>query len=266
MSDLRRLAAMLVCIILLCGCLSSCITSTPDNTDKNNGQDSTDTLPSDKYLATVRVEYLSEDEKLRDAIGAIGTPTTTVEVDGDNIKLLTIASTDDISITKEYVYIDGIVYHGKNVVVADMRVTTLERATMSADDKASLISKAGPGASIETKDFLNINRSSADGITTYSCTEIKAESKESLRKILSSSFSGLDATVRIADVSFRLDKKDGRNHSSLLSCKLTVTMDDVDYDLTMNLYYDYDYDAQLDICVPQDNDRYTEVSIDEILG
>ncbi len=263
MSFIKKLTAFLICMTVLCGCLVSCVN--PDSGD-NSGNDDQTPLQSDRYVATVKIKYATNDNKMKAAIDALGTPTTTLTVDGDDLKLVTSATLDDISTSNEYIYVGGVLYQTKSLTVSDKSVTVLESAAMSQDQLSSLISKAGPGAGIGIGDFLDFEINTYGDITEYNCGDMLDDSKESLRKIVAKGFDGIGAIVRIDSASYKLEIKNGRNHSSILSCDIIVTLDGVDHEITMHLYYDYDYDADVSISAPDNADEYTEVSVDKIIG
>ena len=72
MSIIRKITALLLFVMMICGCLASCVG--PD--DKGQGTPD-EALPSDKYTANLRVVYATDDAKMKDAVSAIGTPTVT---------------------------------------------------------------------------------------------------------------------------------------------------------------------------------------------
>ena len=257
MSTINKLIALLACVTLILGCLVSCLGDTPDV----GGEEP----QSDKYVANIRIKYATNDAKMKAAIDALST-TSTLTVVGETLKLVTTASVDDISAQNEYIYIDEVLYQSRSVKISDKSVTVLERATIGAEQRDSLISKAGPGAGISIGDFLNFEINTYDDITEYVCSDMLDDSKESLRQIIAESFEGMGAIVMIDSASYRVEIKNDRNQSSVLSCNLVINMDGVDYEVTMHLYYDYDYDAEISISVPENADAYTEVSADEIIG
>ena len=260
MTVIKKLTALIICITSLCGCLISCV-------DPNNTGDGDQTpLQSDRYVANISIRYATNDAKMKGTIDAIGTPTSTLTVDGDDLKIVTTAELKDISTSNEYIYVDGVLYQAKSLNVSDKSVTLLERATVGEDQRDSLISKAGPGAAIGIGDFLNFEINTYGDITEYNCNEMLEDSKESLRQIISKSFDGFGAIVVIQSAVYKLEIKNDRNHSSVLSCNLVITMDGVDYEVTMHLYYDYNYDAEVSITAPENADAYTEVSSDDIIG
>ena len=261
MSVTKRFWALLICISLLCGCLISCVNPNPDENAGNTDQP----LQSDRYIAKISIKYATVDSKMKAAIDALNT-TSTLTVDGESVKVITSAALNDISTVDEYIYLDGVVYQTMSLTVGDKSVTTLERASMSAEQSDELISKAGPGAGISIGDFLNVDINTYGEIIEYSCSNMLEDSKESLRQIFAKSFDSVGAIVIIDSATYKLEVKDDRNHSSILSCKLVVTMDGVDYEVTMHLSYSYDYDAEISVTAPENKDAYTEVSFDEIIG
>ena len=248
----KRLTALFLLVMVLCGCLASCI-------NPNQGGNS----QTDKYVASIRIKYATNDDKMKAAVDAIGAPTAALSVVGEDIRLVTNAAVNSVSVSNEYIYIGGTLYNEKSVTVGDKSITERKCATMNQDQRASLISKAGPGADIGIDDFLSQDKTSSGNLETYVCTDITDESRESLCAVFSEQFGGLNAIVRISDVSYQLEIIDGRNNSSVLSCNFVITMDGVDHEVTMHLYYDYDYDAKIDISAPQD--AFIETSIDEII-
>ena len=256
MGTSKRLTAFLICIVLLAASLISCV-----NQDQGGNTD----LQTDKYIASVRIKYATNDAKMKAAVDALNATASTLKVDGDDVSIVTSASVNGISNTNEYTYVGGVLYQAKSLAVSDKTITVKERAAMTADQRSSLISKAGPGAGIGIGDFLDIEMNTYNNSDEYVCSNMLDESKESLRKIIAKSFEGV-GTVAIEDASYRLEMKGERNISSVLSCDLVINMDGVDYKVTMHLYYEYDYDAEFSILSPENADSYTEVSVDGIIG
>lgn len=262
MSMIRKITALLLLVMMICGCLASCVG--PD--DKGQGTPD-EALPSDKYTANLRVVYATDDAKMKDAVSAIGTPTVTLRVDGDDVQINTNARYDGISVSREYILVGGVLYSSSSLTLGDKTVSEQKRAAMSEAEKSSLLDKAGPGANVGLGDFLSQSRIGSDLNCSYTCEDMTDESRDSLRDIVAKSFEGFGAVVTLESATYQLEVKDGRNHSSILSCNFTVNMDGMDYSLTMHLYADYDYDSEFTISVPQGaEDIYTEVSLHDVLG
>ena len=81
MSMIKKLTALLL-LVMICGCLASCV-----GPDDGQGNIQGEPLPSDKYTAAIRVVYATDDGKMKDAVSAIGTPTVTLFVDGEDGKM-----------------------------------------------------------------------------------------------------------------------------------------------------------------------------------
>ncbi len=264
MSALKKLTALIICIAMLCICLVSCDEILGNN--QGNNQNGDVELQSDNYVASIRIKYATNDDKMKAAIDAMGTPDTTLTVMGDELKLESEATLNSISVDNEYVYIGGVLYHTNTVTVADKGITSLKKAEMDESKIDSLISKAGAGATIDLGDFITHEMTTSGDITTFTCTEMDEESKASLTEIFASKFNGLGAIVRLESVSYILDVKNDRNQSSTLSCDFVIDLDGETYELTMHLYCDYNYDAEVSITAPDNADAYTDATVDEILG
>lgn len=264
MNSLRKLIALIICVVMLCSCLVACDEILGNN--HGNGQGGDVELQSDNYVASIRIKYATNDDKMKSAVDAMGTPDTTLTVVGDNLKLESKATLNSISVDNEYVYVDGVLYYANTLKVADNSITSLKKAEIDETKINSLISKAGAGANIGIGDFISHKMSTSGDVTTFTCTEMDEEAKASLADIFASKFDGLGANVRLEDVSYILEVKNDRNQSSTLSCNFVIDMDGESYEITMHLYCDYDYDAEISITAPDNADAYTDATVDEILG
>lgn len=260
MSMIKKLTALLL-LVMICGCLASCV-----GPDDGQGNIPDEPLPSDKYTAAIRVVYATDDGKMKDAVSAIGTPTVTLFVDGEDIRIVTNAAYDNISVSNEYVLVGDSLFASRVLTVGDKTVSEYKHTTVNEAGRDSLLAKAGPGADIGVGDFLSPSRIGSGLNYSYTCEDMTDESRESLQNIVANSFDGFGAVVTLESAVYQLEVKDGRNHSSILSCNFTVNMDGVDYSLTMHLYADYAYDGEFTISEPAGQDTYTETSIDDILG
>lgn len=296
MSALKKLIALIVCIVMICMCLVSCDEilgniQGNDNTDnsqsgndqtgddQNNNQGNNQTgnnnqgnnnqgdveLQSDYYVANITVSYTTNDDKMKAAVEAMNTETS-LTVMADDLKLVSNVVLNNASVSDEYTYYKGMLYHSNTVKVGDMSLSSYKKATMSDDQRDNLLSKMGAGASVGIGDFAKHDMGRAEGVTTYTCTEMKDDAKNSLTEILASNFDGIGATVEIDSANFVLEVKNGRDQKSTLSCDLVITMDGATYEVTMNLECVYNYSAVTVIMTPTNLDKYIDSTVDEILG
>ena len=251
---MTRLTALVCCLVMLCLCFASCVT--PGGTDQ---------LQTDRYVATVTTKLATNDAKMKDVVLAAGAPVTTVRVDGDNLKIASEAKINDISMNNGYVYVDGVLYHSKQIAVSDKSVSSYTKADMSADQSKTLISSVGSGADISRSDFAAMDKITSGNTESYSCSMITDEARLSLCSVFADKLAISSASVTLEDVTYSEDYTDGRISSSVLSCNFIINMDGVEYSVTMHTYYSYDYNAEVSISAPADADKYNKVSIDEIL-
>lgn len=263
MSALKKLIALIVCIAMLCICLVSCDQILGNNQGNNQGGDVE--LQSDNYVESIRIKYATNDDKMKAAIDALGTPETTLTVMGDDLKLVSNATVGNISVSNEYIYIGGTLYHSTTAQITDANVSSFEKAAMDLTQRDQLVSKAGAGASIGISDFLDQQMSKSGNLTIYTCDGITDEARDSLQAIVASKFDGLGANVRLDSASYILEVKDGRNNASTLSCNFVIDMNGESYEITMHLQCEFNYDAEVSITAPDDTDKYTDTSVDEIL-
>lgn len=258
MNLIKRTAALLICIVLTLGCLASCV--------NKGGGGTGEEIRLDKYAARISIKYATNDNKMKEAVDNFATPDAFLRVDGDNLVISTSAKVDGISVSNEYTYFEEILYLEQSVTVGDKSVSSYEKSAMSGEDKDKLISKAGVGADIGIGDFVDCEITNSGSAVVYSCANMNAESKESLCKIISAGFASMNATVNIDSATYYLEAEGERNLKSILSCNFIITLEGVDYELTMHLYYDYDYQADFDISAPDNNHVYEDVSVEDIIG
>lgn len=269
MSTINKLTALLICLVILCGFVVSCTTEQPDNgsvgEQPDNNTDDDINFPTDEYVATVTVTFNSDDAKMKDAIGAMGETVYTVTADEANLQIVSNAAVGDISIDETYTYLESTLYKKTTLGVGDKSASSYEKATMSEADRNNLLDKIGPGASIEKNDFLKVDISKSGNYTTYTCTKINSTSADSLADVFESKFAGTGATVKLESASYTIVLLGDANSSFDLSCNFIVTMDGVDYSVTMNMSCEYDYKS-VSISAPENAENYVDVSLSDIIG
>ena len=277
MSIMNKLLALLTCLVIICGCLISCGGNNPpveenpgnndnagDNIDDSENKEE-DEIPSNKYVATVKTVYATNDRKMKDAVDAIGTPITTISVDGDKIMIKSNVELDDMYSSSEYICVDDTLYYSTTVGIGEIFASDYKKASVTDNSKNQILNKIGAGASIGTDDFADVETDTYGKISAYTCTGINAEAKDSLLTIFAAKFALLNATVEIESATYYLETVDGRIDNSILSCDFVITMDGQTYSLTSHIYYTYDYEAEVEISVPADTSIYKETSLDEII-
>lgn len=288
MSTLKKIAALIVCLVILCGFAVSCTPEQPDgengenggNVDgggtedggsegdgenNNQGGDEELNFPTDKYVATVTVEFESDDLKMKDAVAAMGETSYVVTADGAGLKLETSSEIGNISLSEAYTYVGGTLYRDMTLSVDGKGATSYEKAPMDDANRDSLLDKIGPGASIGKNDFLEFDMNKEGNYKTYTCSNIKSESADSLCSIFASKFEGTGATVKLDEVNYTLVLLGEANDSFILCCRFTVTMDGADYSVTMNMSCEYDYKT-VSVAAPEDADKYVDVTLSDIIG
>lgn len=251
MNIFKKNLSLLIVLALTLGALASCVKPAEKQ--------------SDTYEAEVRIVFATDDEKMKPAIDALST-SGVIRAKGDELFVNTTAFYSDVSVQSSYVLIGGILYHATSITSGAYTVGEAEKATFGDADRSKVVGAAGAGAAIGIGDFKTIDMNGSDGNYIYNCSDVNDDARDSLCAILSSSFVGMNAAVSLDSVSYCLVVEDGRDASSTLSCGLTVTLDGVNYKITMRTYLDYDYDKDVVISVPTDADSYKEVSCDDIIG
>ena len=252
MRSINKLTALLLSLILVAGALASCVGPTVD-------------LQTDTYVASVTIEFATNDDKMKAAVDAMSGSVSTLYVSGEDMRIETSAEVNGISLSDNYVYFGGTLYHETRLTVDGKSAVTLEKAAMSAENRQQLISDVGAGASIEPTDFDVQEKDGEEGNYTYTCGGITGKAKDSLQSIFASKFSGLNATASLASAEFVLETENSRDKSSTLSCHFVIGMNGESYEITMHIYTDYDYEAVFGISAPEGSSSYKQVSYDEII-
>ena len=289
MNTLKKITALLICLVILCVFAVSCTPDQPDgengenggnvnggNTEdggsegdgENNNQGGGDeelNFPTDKYVATVTVEFESDDLKMKDAIAAMGETSYVVTADGANLKIETSSEFGSLSIDEAYTYVDGVLYRTMTLNVDGKDASSYEKAPMDEGSRDNLLNKIGPGASIGKSDFLKFDMSKEGNYKTYTCSKMNSESSDSLCNIFASKFEGTGATVKLDEANYTLVLLGEANDSYTLVCKFTVTMDGADYSVTMNMSCDYEYKT-VSVAAPDEADKYVDVTLGDIIG
>lgn len=255
MSRLNKLVCLICCLAIALGCLASC--------DIIDGLGNAEINPN-KYEASVRIVFATDDDKMKDAVDSLSSSSVILS-DGENVSVLTTAGSDDARVTDSYRLFDGTLYHSLEIVYGDYSAESLEKAELNEIDKALLLNNVGPSADVDVTDFNTVEENGADGIYTYTCTDITDEARASLLEILASDFDSIGAEVRLTDVTYVLDTKNDIEIGSTLSCSLEITVDGATYLVTMRTYTEYDYSARVNITAPENADDYTSVSYEEII-
>lgn len=256
MSTLKKLLAILVCLVVVCGCLGSC-----DVIEGLGGSK----READRYEASVRIVFATNDDKMKAAVDAMSS-SAVIKADGDSIFVETTAESDDTVVSESFTAVDGYLYHYLSLQSGIYSAERREVAAFTDTDSYFLLSEIGAGADIDITDFKSCDASELNGKTTYDCQDITSEAREGLYATLSEDFSALGATVDIKDVYFILETEGDLEMKSTLSCNFIITMNGESYEITMRTYTEYDYDKEIEITVPSDADAYKEVSYKEIIG
>ena len=289
MISVRKVLALLLCIALLVATLASCDYIKPDGPDNEQGDDNTqgdnnggeDTdgegdntgdntddegdkpavLDPQKYEASVKIVFASNDENIKSALDAIST-SSVIRRHGKLASVVTETETESMRISNEYTLVNGIIYHSLSAETADYSVTQLRCADFHDTDRYILSLNMGPGADITADDFDTVDVRGAN----YVCQDMKEETKADIAADLTDRLSAIGATVAVKSASYNLTGNGELDTSAILSCNLEITLGGVVYEVTMRTYTNYNYEAQINIVAPANTDKYSKVSYQEIIG
>ena len=248
----NKLMAMLLSFVLVVSMLASC----EDPVEQP--------LQTDNYIANVEIKFATNDDAMKAAVDAMNSSKSTVYVSGDEMRIETLASLNDIMLADNYIFFLGNLYHEQKLTVGEDTMANYEMASVGEADREKLLADIGAGASIDVEDFEISNKEGQDGNISYNCKNIKADARESLQAIYASNFSAFKATVELSGAEFRLETENGRDKSSILSCHFVINMDGQTYEITMHITTTYDYDTVFGISAPVNVDEYVKVNYDEM--
>lgn len=259
MKSFNRALAMLLILVLSLSTLAACNIGG----DTNDGEEN---LQTDTYVANIKMSFSTTDEKMKDAVDAMQDLTAKLSVDKKKFKLESTTLSGDITIRQSYIFVASQLYHSIRITAEDGETTNLSKAVISNTDRADLVSSLGAGANIGLSDFKthDVNKNGKE--TTYTCSSMFDESKESLSSIMSERFAGIGATVSVESASYTLKRISGRDSESTFVCNYLISLNGESYRVTLTTTYTYDYTADVNISAPANADEYTDVPYTEIIG
>ncbi len=218
-----------------------------------------------RYKINVSIVYATNDAKLNDAISAVGVNGATVMVDGDNMAVNNTVQIGGTSVNESYVLFENMLYRDMTLTVDGNSVSVKEKTDFHEDNRQLLLADIGMGADVSVADFENFEITSMGESSCFDCTDINAESAESLEKIFGSGLSGIGATVALSAAEYQEIIQDEKVIESTLSCHFTILLAGVSYELTVHMNYEYDYAAEVSVSAPVDADSYNTVTYKEII-
>ena len=254
MKSFNKITSLLLLLVLSVGILASC----GDPAGPQPQQ-------TDNYVANVEIRFATNDDAMKAAVDAMSSSKSTVYVTKDEMRIETSAEMNEISLTDNYVYFLGILYHENKITVNDQSYAEYKMATVGEADREKLLSDVGAGAGVDVSDFEIQDMTGDEKNAIYTCSNIKDDAKNSLQAIYASNFSALNATVELSGAEYTLETENGRDKSSTLSCHFVIDMDGKSYEITMHITTTYDYEAKFGISAPFNIDDYIEVGYDEII-
>jgi hypothetical protein len=247
---MKKIISLMLSLVLAVTLLASC--------DNTNGP-----LPSDTYKAEVQIKYSSEHADMAAAISPMESKAT-IYRSGSDLKIETGAIMNNVTLSDNYVFFSGMLYHENRLTVDDKTVVTLERTSLTEDKLDQLLTDVGAGAGITSSDF-NVQDKLGDELSyTEICSRITSRAKASLEEIFGAKLKTIGATVSLTDAKYTLVGENGRDTSSSLTCFFNVTLNGTTYDVTVEMVTTYDYDAVFGIGAPAFTSDYKQVGYDEM--
>lgn len=254
-----KIFTKILSVILVLGIVMSVLASCDGaGFGKNDGDDG-------KYKINVSIVYATNDTKLKDAISSVGVNGATVAVDGDNMAVYNTVVVGSTSVNESYILFDNMLYRDMTLTADENSATVKEKTDFYGENRQQLLSDIGMGAGVDAQDFEDLQPSTFGESTYYNCSNIKAESAESLEKIFGAGLSGIGATVTLSAAEYEKVVLDEKIVESTLSCHFTLVLGGESYELTMHMKYEYDYDAEVSVAAPENADSYNTVTYKEII-
>ena len=259
MKTVIRLTSLILMISILVCCFSSC--------DLILGKDPTVTieaaelaLASAPYTMEMAMQFTSEDAAMSDAIAALITPVTVVEVDGENVRATMNMNLDGNNAKSVYTLYDGIIYAYTYEQTNSSEKTVKEKWSSVTGVKDEIIDMLGSGANIRYDDFKEAKERGTGGESIITCTGIKNEALYGVANLMQDKLSSLGAMVGVKDASLIITISDGKYQATVFSCTYIITTPDAVYTVSMNLAVRFDYSKAVNIAAPSDAGEYIEKS------
>lgn len=256
MKNFSKITALALALVLAVGCLASCdvqvVIPTPDVEEK------------DSYVANIKIKYVTEDDKMKDAVSDINS-SSVLSVDGDRADIVTESAVGDTTVGERYTLDGGKLYHTTKISVGEFELCENEVAPVDRVDVAMILYNFGVGADISSSDFETVETGNSGKLNIYTCSDITDESRESLLNIFGQNLESIGGAASLDSVRYYAEEKDGQLQYSILSCGFSILLDGEIYEVTMHIDTTYDYEAEPNIVVPDNAADFTEVSYDEII-
>jgi hypothetical protein len=254
-----KIYTKILSVILVLGMAMSVLASCGDTGAGKNDVD------DGKYKINVSIIYATNDNKLKDAISAVGTNGATVMVDGDNMAVYNTVVVGNTSVNESYVLFDNMLYRDMTVIANGNSATVQEKSDFHEENRQHLLADLGVGADVSVFDFKILEITSMGENDCFNCTDINADSAESLEKIFGAGLSGVGATVSLDSAEYQEIIHGETIIESTLSCHFIILLGGVSYELTVHMNYDYDYSAEVSVTAPEGADGYNTVTYNEII-
>lgn len=244
----KIISTSLVLALLLCG-LISC---TPKE--------------ENAYKAHVITSFTSDDADLVGVIIQIEKSEVDLLVYGDNVMATSSTKFGDIQMDKAITVYGDIIYNNTTLVAEGRTVTEKQKASLKAEQRATLLADIGAGASLDTDDFNNVKKSEDKKSVAYTCSGVNNEAKASLLKIFSAKFGSMAESVEVVDAEYYVEKADGKATSYILNTSFAITMNGKTYNINMTVECEYDYDTKEKVALPEGTSDYIVTTYDDVIG
>lgn len=244
MLKFRKIIGVILVLTLLVCSFASCQKKKPEDViDKADKA-----LDNTKYVVDVTIEYSSDDENMKNAIGSFSKPSMKIRVDGDKFQGRMDLKLDGADNYIIYTYVDGVLYtewceNGKTVQNSE---------ALGSADKSALSESYGAGANVGINDFESVSIKSSGKVDIITCDKIKNDALNSLVNSLESEFAlvGFDASVAIKDAKLEIEVNDGKYQSTTLTCLYFISEGENTYSVNMTYSCNFDYSVDFEITAP----------------
>ena len=140
------------------------------------------------------------------------------------------------------------------------------KATLSDEQLKVFLDQNSSEMPVSPSDFGKLSMEEKDKTYTIAFEELSENGKKMLDEKIASSLAGMEATAEMKDLSYVTTIVNGKFNDCALSCDYSMAMEDMAFNVKMEITMTYEYDDIPEIKVPADASAYTEVPAEQLIG
>ena len=213
------------------------------------------------YILNSSMKFSSDNAEMNQIFSAM-TMEYPIVVNGNNVSIdMSMDMGEGVKLNMLMTMVDQVLYYDMDVAGTAVKM----KCALTDEQMKDFVADNGAEMPVSPEEFGNMTMDKKDNTYTIAFEDLSEEGKKTLDDMIGESLEA-GATATMKNLSYVMTITDGKFETMTLACEYTMSVQEMNVTVKMDMAFEYEYENVPEIKAPADAADYQEVPYDQIVG